>query len=904
MSASAIGWIVSIVFIVILVIGFFIGFWRGLKRSTASLIFGLVGALLAFFLTPVITKAILGINITADGTQTSINNYLVEMIKSASEDIEALVNANPNLESFFAQLPSALANVVVFIVLTAVVELIMYIIYKIIASIFLKYKPGAKKHRITGGVVGAVKTLIIVVFAFMPLSALIGTLNNIMYEDTYFVEQVQSDTTVANAEDSEIIIDDGESEDQAGEGQQEGQQEGEQATEETKVNSLIDEYIPSEVKNVISGLENNALIKISKVFGLDNYVFDYLSQVTVDGEKVQVRKDIENVYPMINFVYQLRTFYDEEGLVNLKNADLDRIEKYFNNFVDSGLFQSVLASTVANVIENYQDYAFIANSQIVQEYGIILDDLKANLSSLTTTKEKGEYFASDFKNLFSAFKTLAKSGTLDQVKDLNGLNEILNVLTNDENITVLQSALENVFSMNTIQDSISSVIKVTFEKILNEEVSDLEDSSNYTDEQWKNLSAKFTNILKMVGDINSGFSGGLEGVIKDPESILDESSGTLPATLSSVGSLLDELLNIDLFKTTTGENTTIFDGILTNYNLTLPSGTVLKVNTNESGELVKEEVTISSYKELFEFITPTLITVKDNDLYNIITSGSDAQSLLQTLADKIAKNEEGAVVGDRYLLHKIILPLYQIEFTNELIVSNLQTALGADEIITFANIDTLAEWGSELDYISDLITKVNTTSVNIGSQEDPDNQTYLQIILSGDYNTLINNLQEEDVDGIFRPVLEAQCTENLKVQVLDLISTNIQKVTNAQTTIPTDNASQNVDEIIEIIKSFISLNKVLSETETTINSLIENPDNTDVLGETLNTIRDMVLDENGDIDENSAFGGVLDDLVGTIRNEYNDVLLENEDIAQELADSNLQNVDFVDVLNRLRDVIG
>lgn len=900
MSASAIGWIVSIVFIVILVIGFFIGFWRGLKKSTASLIFGLVGALLAFFLTPVITNAILGINITVNGTQTSINNYLVEMIKSASEDIEALVNANPNLESFFAQLPSALVNVVVFIVLTAVIELIMYIIYKIIASIFLRYKPGAKKHRITGGVVGAIKTLIIVVFAFMPLSALIGTLNNIMYEDIYFVEQVKTDTTVVNAEDGEIIIDDGESEDQAGE----GQQEGEQTTEETKVNSLIDEYIPSEVKNVISGLENNALIKISKVFGLDNYVFDYLSQVTVDEEKVEVRKEIENIYPMANFVYQLRTYYDEEGLVNLKNADLDRIEKYFNNFVDSGLFQSVLASTVANVIENYQDYAFIADSQIVQEYGIILDDLKANLSSLTTTKEKGEYFASDFKNLFSAFKTLAKSGALDQVKDLSSLNEILNVLTSDENLTVLQSALENVFSMNTIQDSISSVIKVTFEKILNEEVSDIEDSSNYTDEQWKNLSAKFTNILKIVGDINSGFSGGLEGVIKDPASILDESSETLSATLANVGSLLDELLNIDLFKTTTGENTTIFDGILTEYKLTLPSGTVLKVNTNESGELVKEEVTISSYNELFEFVTPTLITVKDNDLYSIITSGSDAQSLLQTLADKIAKNDGDTVAGDKYLLHKIVLPLYQIDFTNELIVSNLQSALGEDEIITFVNIDTIEEWESELNYISSLITKVNTTSVNIGSQEQPNYQTYLQIILSGDYNTLINNLQEEDADGIFRPILEAQCTENLKVQVLDLISTNIQKVTNAQTTIPTDNASQNVDEIIEIIKSFISLNKVLSEAETTINSLIENPDNTDVLGKTLNTIRDMVLDENGDIDENSAFGGVLDDLVGTIRNEYNDVLLENEDIAQELADANLQNVDFVDVLNRLRDVIG
>ena len=899
MSASAIGWIVSIVFIVILVIGFFIGFWRGLKRSTASLIFGLVGVLLAFFLTPAITNAILGINISANGTQTSINNYLVEMIKSASEDIEALVNANPNLESFFAQLPSALVNVVVFIVLTLLVELVMYIIYKIIACIFLRYKLGAKKHRITGGVVGAVKTLIIVVFAFMPLSALIGTLNNIMYEDTYFVMQIPDDTTVANAEDGEIIIDDGKSEGQTGEDQTEGEQAGEQTTEEAKVNSLIDEYIPSEVKNVISGLENNALIKISKVFGLDNYVFDYLSQVTVDGEKVEVRKEIENIYPMANFVYQLRTFYDEEGLVNLNNADLDRIEKYFNNFVDSGLFQSVLASTVANVIENYQDYTFIADSQIVQEYQIILDDLKENLANLTTTKEKGEYFARDFKNIFSAFKTLAKSGTLDQIKDLSGVNEIINILTTEENLTVLQSALENVFSMNTIQDSISSVIKVAFEKILDEEVADLEDTSNYTDEQWKNLSVKFTSILKIVGDINSEFSGGLEGVIKNPESLLDQSSETLTTTLSNVGSLLDELLSVDLFKTTTGANTTIFDGILTEYNLTLPSDTVYKINITEGDELVKEETTISSYKELFEFVTPTLITVKDNDLYDIITSGSDGQDLLQTLADKIAKNDGDTVAGDKYLLHKIVLPLYQIDFTNELIVSNLQSALGEDEIISFANINTFSEWESELNYISSLITKVNTSVVNIGSQEQPNNQTYMQIILSGDYNALINHLQEEDVDGIFRPILEAKCTENLKTQVINLINENINSVTNSQTKIPTINIADNVDEIISIIKSFISLNKIITSTQDiTIDSLVEM--NTEDIGNVLNAIRDTLYDEEGNLKENAMFEQIYNDVVDTIRAEYFDV----DGVENILSDENLKNNDIVDVLNQLKDAIA
>ena len=334
--------------------------------------------------------------------------------------------------------------------------------------------------------------------------------------------------------------------------------------------------------------------------------------------------------------------------------------------------------------------------------------------------------------------------------------------------------------------------------------------------------------------------------------------------------------------------------------MTLPSGTVLKVNTNESGELVKEEVTISSYKELFEFVTPTLITVKDNDLYSIITSGSDAQSLLQTLADKIAKNDGDTVAGDKYLLHKIVLPLYQIDFTNELIVSNLQSALGEDEIITFVNIDTIEEWESELNYISSLITKVNTTSINIGSQEQPNYQTYLQIILSGDYNTLINNLQEEDVDGIFRPILEAQCTENLKTQVISLINENINSITNRQTEIPTINIADNVDEIISIIKSFISLNKVItSAQDITIDSLVEM--NTEDIGNVLNAIRDTLYDEEGNLKEDTMFGGVFNDIINEIKLEYDEEVTNINDI---LSDENLKNGDIVDVLNQLKDAIA
>ena len=71
MSATAIAWIVSVFFIVILIAGFFVGFWRGLKKSTANLIFSVVGILVAFFVTPAITNAIMGIQVTYDGQPTT-----------------------------------------------------------------------------------------------------------------------------------------------------------------------------------------------------------------------------------------------------------------------------------------------------------------------------------------------------------------------------------------------------------------------------------------------------------------------------------------------------------------------------------------------------------------------------------------------------------------------------------------------------------------------------------------------------------------------------------------------------------------------------------------------------------------------------------------------------------------
>ena len=152
MSSTIIALIVSIVFIIILVAGFFVGFWRGLKKSTANLIFSIVGIIVAFFVTAPITNLIMNINIDYNGQTVLLSDLALVMAKE-NQDLVILINNNPNIEAIFAFLPQAIVNTVVFILITCAIELVIYIIYRIIAF-FLKTKEGEKKHRLSGGFVG------------------------------------------------------------------------------------------------------------------------------------------------------------------------------------------------------------------------------------------------------------------------------------------------------------------------------------------------------------------------------------------------------------------------------------------------------------------------------------------------------------------------------------------------------------------------------------------------------------------------------------------------------------------------------------------------------------------------------------------------------------------------------
>ena len=161
------------VFALFLVLGFLFGL-KGIKKSGLRLGFFFVAAILAFIFTPMISKAIMQINITYQGSSMVIQDVLLTLIKSSPE-IAEITASSTALEQLFVNFPLMIGNVVVFVVLFYVLNLVSWIIYMIIASaVFKKDKEviketgkKPKKFRLLGGLVGAVQALILVCLTFL-----------------------------------------------------------------------------------------------------------------------------------------------------------------------------------------------------------------------------------------------------------------------------------------------------------------------------------------------------------------------------------------------------------------------------------------------------------------------------------------------------------------------------------------------------------------------------------------------------------------------------------------------------------------------------------------------------------------------------------------------------------------
>ena len=843
MSATAIAWIVSVFFIVILIAGFFVGFWRGLKKSTANLIFSVVGILVAFFVTPAITNAIMGIQVTYDGQPTTLNQMLVEMLRD-DQTIASLIDRNPNIATLVQGLPGALANTVVFILVTLAIELVIYIIYRIVASTALKPKEDESKHRWWGAGVGLVKTFLLTLFAFMPLAGLIGVYDTLKTNESFMVSVDSSSEMGAQNLNASIIADN----------------------------------VPTELDEILTGLENNALIKICGVFGLDNATFDYLSKVKVEDNNVYIRKEIETIYPIANFVYQMQS---EEQDITFANFDYEKLEEYVNSFVDGGLFKGIVVDLANDIIQNYQEYSFLDSLVDDENVREVFSSLQTGLAEYSENHEMLEsYFVHDVKEMFSTVKVLGQSGMLDQMVTVSGedsLNQVLDILVADSNITMSEEALNSALDVNIVRDAIGPITKIALQSML-EDVDDINtDTSTWSEQDWDDLSLSVVNLLKDYRDLSQ--DANIMDVVSDPTILIGDeyTSAQLTNALTGVGSLIDEIRSIKLFQTTSGGS--IIDRMLEENNITLPQEPVKDAQG--------QSVTIDSYSGLFDFLSPVLVTVKENDLYDIFNNTSDTLSMMSSLANVLSQE------GNENLLSEVILPLTQVEPTKTLVVDEMIKTIQND-IVDFSTLNTYEDWQGDLNYISNLLVTLNTLSY--------EGTSYLEYALNGEIDTILNNVSAEELPQVIKPVLYAKSTSNLKTSIFDSLVEIANSLTGGVTTIDLStitlvegNSEDQADEICEVFASFVAINE--SYTSESLREI----DKT-LLGEFLTNMQQNAYRVTlAGKSEEGVFKGIFDNFLQSLKTEYAEEIAKDTSgrVNEILDETNYPNIDFTELFELL-----
>ena len=892
MSATAVGWIVSLIFVVILVGGFFVGFWRGVKKSTANLVFSVIAAIIAFFITPSITGAVLNIQVDNNGQQMTISEYIIDSLMQ-DENVAVVIERNPNIQTLIEGLPSAIANVVVFLVVMVAIQILIYIVYKIVTCFVFKTKVGQKKHRLFGGLVGLAKVFVITIFAFMPLAGLIGTYDALQSSNSSFLIQTSNENisqNEGNIGDTTLEIDvtdqTDNSQDQTTEDttnqttderdttdQTTGETENTDTT--TADTSFLDEVVPQEVNEILSGLENNMLIKICGIFGLDNATFDYYSKVEVENNTVYIREELVNLYPIANFAYQM-TKTDDENIA-FADVNYDYLEEFIDKFTEGGLFRSIVVDFLNDIIQNYQKYPFI-DAQYFTDIQEILAPIQTTLQEYSQNHEVIEnYFTHDIKEIVTVMRLLSENGLLDEIVKTSDVDNIIDLLLSETYLQTTENALINILQLNMVRDAIAPITDIALAQVGDQFDRVDVDTSTWSENDWSNLGSSIVTIANDYFTLSEKVD--IMQIVSNPSLLVTDDSIDLFAITSALGEIIDEALGIKLLYTSDG--TSILANLLADNNLTLPTDIVY----NELGE----EVTISSYADLFEFITSSLITVKENDLYELF-SGSDINAMLSNLADLLSQE------GNENLLSEVILPLYQVEPTKTFLVDELLSTIDTN-LVSLASLSSYNEWENDLGYISDLLILTNESTTQEGD-------TYLNILLNGNLTTLLNEVTNEQLDSILKPIFYAKSTQGIRndlfdtmIEVVDELTLTTNEIDLSSITLVEGAEEDQAQEICEVFTSFVELNKVYSSDmsikdidRTLLSGLLSNLQT--------NAYRTTLLNKS----EEGLFSGIFTNLMATIKSEYQDLISYSQELQDMLDESNYPNIDFTELFDLIEEI--
>ncbi len=532
MSATMVLLILNILFALFLVLGFLFGFMKGLKKSALRLAFFFVSIIIAAIITPYISRLILDIQITYEGSLTSIEDIILSAINNSSAEVSEVMAASPTLSALVENMPVMLVNLVSFVLLCYVLNLVGWVIYLVIASAFFKKnkatvdetgkKVKSKQWRIFGGLVGAAQGLILAFLTFLPLSGIVG-----MYNDLSTAQAVSAD-------------------------------------EGTSLNlslsaQFINENVPDDVKVYLDAYSDSAIAKVSGVLGLDDSVFNQVASVTVNNTKISLRNEVVNiasVYDNVGFLIDV----DFSSFDAFKTLDYDRLSTAVDYIFNSKLLTTALPELV--------DYGFdkLLEMDEVQSEPQYIELIDAVRNVLNSDDGVTQNLKNDISAVISTAKIMADNKIFDripsdgQVTESN-IEQILHIVSKD-NKKVFDQIIDNIFNSKILNKAVIFGLNMGIDA-LEDELKTLTNNQALT---ISNIDIKNDQMTLKKGEVKSLLSSAInianDVIGEDLNSIKDNFLTVFDLDLENIvtnaGSMMNALQNMNVFS-----STGIYDQIVT-----------------------------------------------------------------------------------------------------------------------------------------------------------------------------------------------------------------------------------------------------------------------------------------------------------------------------------------------------
>lgn len=763
--------------VLVLLCGFLTGFYRGLKRSSLHVLFAVVSVVVAFFITKPITNAILGININVDGSLISIGDYIVQLVSQNLVDLSYFDTAS----TFIQQLPMAILNPIIFLIILLLVYLVMDIIYLIVARVsFGTKKADFEKHkpwRWPSGAIGLCEAFLFMIVLFAPITSL-----------TYTYEEIMTSPTTA-----EYVSPEGDN-----------------------YLKTIKEYsssaLPETVNEVILSFNDSAIGVICSAGGFDDAMFDGLSSFSIDGESVGARGELVNLAHTYDEFVVVYNDIMSEDYTNLNITDL---KNNLTTLIQNNLFKKVITDTVQDFIVNYDALKLeLGITNVPPELEEVIDFMQDKFQDPNFSLY--DYISNDLITALDVADNVISDDIMDKFSslDTSNISAVINFALDEQ--TLIQTSLNSLLTLNTVSDVMPQLLELAStylqESFPNEEGIEvgLNTSVNSTD-----LTSVVSSVFKILNDvdvINEANNNQLFEIFNS-ENILESILGLndVEAVIDGMGGILDEASSLSIFNYTSGEEQiNSFNNVLKIMGIDVLGDEVLANSTIVDGSLVSDEMTtINSYTAFFNHIKEPVLTIIDSGLTDILNEEVDANAVIEILTEQVELNPN--FVAD------LLMPFYELDKATisgsslkAMVFDNVKNMLeeNLNGFITFEETeDNYVNWYNNLASIGELLSVMSDGNIQV----EENSYTYLEYLMQEnqenvDYLTLIENMQTDgNVSALLNVVFNNNMYNPLNDQLFSTFDSMLEEITkvNPQSEAYKTNLQANADLYVSTINTLI-----------------------------------------------------------------------------------------------------